>query len=66
MGFAIALAANALIAYLITSSPIPVYVSIVVAAGGAFAVGFVVAGNLAGTQVLEETRQIRQPVARRR
>jgi hypothetical protein len=66
VGFGIAILANGALAYMITSSPIPVYVSVALAAGAAFAVGFVVAGNLAGTQVLEETRQIRQPLGRRR
>jgi hypothetical protein len=65
-GFAIAGIANGILAYMITSTPIPVYVSFALAMGGAFAVGCLVAGNLAGTQVLEETRQVRQPVARRR
>ena len=65
-GFVIAGIANAALAYMITSTPIPVYASCALAMGGAFVVGCVVAGNLAGTQVLGETRNVRQPVARRR
>lgn len=65
-GFAIAGAACALLAYMMTSTPVPVYVSIATTVGGAFAAGFLVAGHLAGTQVLSATRQQRRVVARRR
>ena len=55
--FAIALAANAALAWMLMSTPVPIYVSIAVTAAAAFAVGFAIAGHLAGTQVLEETKQ---------
>ena len=67
VGLAIALVANALLAYLLTSTPVPIPVSFAIAIGLAFAVGCLVAGNLAGTKVLEEQREARQrTLARRR
>ena len=62
---AVALIANIAIVYMMMSTPIPVYVSIVVCAAGAFLLGFAIAGHLAGTQVVEETRlQSRTPPRR--
>ncbi|MBI5288900.1 MAG: hypothetical protein HY873_08000 [Chloroflexi bacterium] len=69
VGFAIAGAANALLAYLLTSTPSPVPASFAIAIGAAFAAGFVIAGNLAGTKVLADQREQRQrerEIARRR
>ena len=67
VGFAIAGVANGALAYLLTSTPIPIPVSFAIALGVAFAVGIVVAGNLAGTHVLSEQREERQrELARRR
>jgi len=69
VGFAIAGAANTLLAYLLTSTPSPVPASFAIAIGAAFTVGFVIAGNLAGTKVLAEQREQRQrerEIARRR
>jgi hypothetical protein len=69
VGFAIAAIANAVLAYLLTSTPIPIPASFALAIGTAFAVGFVIAGNLAGTKVLAEQRERRlrhRELARRR
>ena len=66
LAFGIAAVANGAMAYMLMSTPVPIYGSVVVCAAGAFAVGFLIAGHLAGTQVLEETRlKHRAPVSRR-
>jgi hypothetical protein len=66
-GIGIALIGVGVLAWLLTSTPVPVYLSFAAAAGGAFGAGFVVAGNLAGMRVLDETRlQRARPAARRR
>jgi hypothetical protein len=65
-GFGIALAALLVLAYLLTSTPVPVPASIAITTGSAFAAGSLVAGHLAGTRVLDETRHQRPPGARRR
>jgi hypothetical protein len=57
VGVGAAAVANAVCAWMLMSTPVPVPLSFALAAAGAFAVGFLVAGNLAGTQVLEETRR---------
>jgi hypothetical protein len=63
----IAIVADLVLAYLLTSTPIPVPASFAITIGLAFAIGCVVAGNLAGTRVLEEQREARQrSLARRR
>jgi hypothetical protein len=64
--FSIAAIACAALAYMLTSTPVPVYVSIAATMAAAFASGFLVAGHLGGTQVLSETRQQRRVVTRRR
>ena len=61
----IALVALGLQAYLMTSTPIPIPASFAITMGAAFAAGSLVAGHLAGTRVLDETRHQRR-VARRR
>jgi hypothetical protein len=67
VGFAIAVVANGLLAYMLTSTPVPVPASFAVCVGAAFAVGCIVAGNLAGTHVLSEQREERQrALAKRR
>lgn len=66
VAFGIAAVADAALAWLMTSSPVPVYLSIVFAAAAAFGAGFLVAGNLAGTQVLAETRERQRAIVRRR
>jgi hypothetical protein len=67
VGFGIAGVANLVLAYMLTSTPVPIPASIAITIGLAFLVGFVVAGNLAGTKVLEEQREARQrSLARRR
>jgi hypothetical protein len=64
-GFGIAGVAVAVLAYMLTSTPVPVYASFAATMGGAFTAGFLVAGHLAGTQVLQETRQGRRVTRRR-
>ena len=59
-GFAIAGVANAALAYMLTTTPIPVPASFAIAMGIAFAIGCVIAGNLAGAHVLSEQREQRQ------
>ena len=67
VGFGIASIANLVLAYMLTSTPVPIPLSFAITIGLAFAVGCLVAGNLAGTQVLEEQREARQrSLARRR
>jgi hypothetical protein len=65
-GFGIAGVALAVQAYLMTSTPIPIPASFAITIGAAFAAGFLVAGNLAGTRVLDATRQQGRAVVRRR
>jgi hypothetical protein len=67
VGLTIAVIANILLALLLTSTPVPIPASFAVSIGLAFAIGCLVAGNLAGTKVLEEQREARQrSLARRR
>jgi hypothetical protein len=67
VGLGIAVIAHLLLAYMLTSTPIPIPASFAIAVGLAFAVGCLVAGHLAGTRVLEEQREARQrSLARRR
>lgn len=67
VAFCIALVANGVLAYMLTSTPVPVYLSFAVTMMAAFAAGFLVAGHLAGTHVLTDTRHQRQgALARRR
>jgi hypothetical protein len=61
----IAALANGALAYMLMSTPVPIYVSVVVCAGAAFAIGCLIAGHLAGTQVVEETRLKQRAPARR-
>jgi len=65
VAFGFAAAANAVLAYMLMSTPAPVYVSFLATIGGVFVAGFLVAGQLGGTKVLEETREQRA-LARRR
>jgi hypothetical protein len=65
-GIGIAAVADAVLAYMMTSTPVPIMGSIAITAGAAFAAGFLIAGHLAGTQVLAETRLQGPPVVRRR
>jgi hypothetical protein len=65
VGIAIAAAANGALAYMLMSTPIPVPISFVIAAGAAFGIGCAVAGHLAGTQVVEETRDRHRAPLRR-
>ena len=65
-GIGIAAVADAALAYLMTSTPAPIYGSVAITVGAAFAAGFLIAGHLAGTQVLAETRRQGPRVVRRR
>jgi hypothetical protein len=58
VGIGIAAVAIVVQAYLMTSTPVPIVASFAMTMAAAFAVGFLVAGHLAGTQVLEETRAV--------
>jgi uncharacterized integral membrane protein len=59
--------ANAGIAYMLTSTPLPIYASFLIAAAAAFVAGVLVAGHLGGMRVLPEQREERQrALARRR
>ena len=67
VGFGIAGVANGAIAYMLTSTPVPVYLSFAAAMAAAFAAGCLVAGHLGGMRVLPEQREERQrAIARRR
>jgi hypothetical protein len=67
VAFGFAAMANGVLAYLLTSTPVPVYLSFAAAMAGAFVAGMLVAGHLGGTQVMATTRQQRQrAVVRRR
>ena len=65
-GIGIPAIADAVLAYLMTSTPVPIYGSVAITVGAAFAAGILIAGNLAGTQVLAETRRQGPRVVRRR
>jgi branched-chain amino acid transport system permease protein len=58
VGIGVAAIAIVVQAYLMTSTPVPIVASFAMTMAAAFAVGFLVAGHLAGTQVLEETRAV--------
>jgi hypothetical protein len=66
VGFAIAIVADLVLAYMLTSTPVPVPASFAIAIGAAFALGILIAGNLAGVQVLSEQREQRQRSLTRR
>jgi len=66
VGMGIAATASAALAVMLTSTPLPVYLSFVTAAAAAFVAGFLVAGNLAGTRVMADRRRRPRMVARRR
>ncbi len=66
VAFGIAAAMCVAQAYLMMSTPVPVYLSFTITMSVAFVAGFLVAGNLAGMQVLQETRQMRPGAAVRR
>lgn len=69
-GYAVAmgigLIADAVLAYMLTSTPVPIYGSFLVTMAAAFVAGMLVAGHLAGTRVLEETRMRQRTLMRRR
>jgi hypothetical protein len=64
VGFSLAGVGNAVLAYLLTMTPVNVYVSFALTIGAVFAAGCLIAGNLAGTHVLPEQRR-RRAVRRR-
>jgi hypothetical protein len=66
VGFGIAGAADGVLAYMLTSTPVPVYASFAAAMAGAFVIGCLVAGHLGGMRVLPEQREQRQRAAARR
>jgi hypothetical protein len=66
VGFGIAGVANAVLAYMLTSTPVPVYASFAAMMAAAFVAGCLVAGHLGGMRVLPEQREQRQRAAARR
>lgn len=60
VGFGIAIVANAVLAFLLTSSPVPIYASFIIAAAGAFVAGSLVANRLGGSRVLDRQFEARQ------
>jgi len=66
VAFGIAGVANAVLAYLLTSTPVPVVASIAATMTAAFTAGCLVAGHLGGMRVLPEQREQRQRAAARR
>jgi hypothetical protein len=69
VAFGIAAIANLITAYLLTSTPVPVYGSFAVTIGAAFVAGLLVAGHLGGTHMLPDQREERErqrAIARRR
>ena len=57
VGFTFAFIANGALAYLLTSTPVPVYLSFAATMAAVFAAGFLVAGHLGGTQLLTDQRR---------
>jgi hypothetical protein len=64
VAFGFATAGNIALAFMLTSTPLPIPASFAIAIGAVFALGCLVAGHLGGTQVLPEQRQ--RTLARRR
>ena len=65
VGFSIAAVGNTVLAYLLTMTPVNVYLSFAITIAAVFAASILIAGNLAGTHVLPKQRRQRA-VARRR
>ncbi len=63
-GYAVAFSFAAIaiggLAYMLTSTPIPIYLSFLVAMSAAFVAGLLVAGHLGGMRVLPEQREQRE------
>jgi len=67
VAFGFAGAANGGLAYMLTTTPIPIYASFAITMSAAFIAGSLVAGHLGGMRVLPEQREQRQrEMARRR
>lgn len=69
VGFGFAGVANAALAYMLTTTPVPIYGSLAITMSAAFLAGFLVAGHLGGMRVLPEQREQRErerEIARRR
>jgi hypothetical protein len=66
VAFGIAGIADAVLAWMLTSTPVPIYLSFLATMGAALIAGIAVAGNLAGMHVLSETRLQRQRSAVKR
>lgn len=64
VGFGFAAVANCVLAFMLTSTPIPIPASFAIAIGAAFLAGCAVAGHLGGARLLPEQRQ--RTLARRR
>ncbi len=65
-GIGIAAAALGALAWMLVETPVPIPASFAIAIGAALGIGALVAGNLAGTQVLPEQRRARGRAVRRR
>ena len=67
VAFGFAAVADGALAYMLTTTPIPVYASFAIVTGAAFVAGLLVAGHLGGMRVLPEQREQRErEIARRR
>jgi hypothetical protein len=66
VGVTFATIADVALAFLLTSTPIPIPASFGIAMGAAFVAGCLVAGHLGGARVLPEQRQRQRELARRR
>lgn len=69
VGFGIAGVANATLALLLTSTPVPVYLSFIAAIAASFVAGALVANRLGGSRVLDrqvKERNAQRELARRR
>ncbi len=66
VGLTFAAVANVALAFMLTSTPIPIPASFAIAMGAAFLAGCLVAGHLGGARVLPEQRERQRELARRR
>ena len=67
VGFGFGAIADAVVAYLLIATAVPIPLSFAIATAAVFAAGFLVAGHLGGMRVLPEQREERQrALARRR
>ena len=66
VGFTFGGIANAILAFLLTSTPVPVPASFAMTMGAVFVAGILVAGHLGGMKVIPEQREERQKALARR